>query len=177
METPHPRTYWVQEAKFLAGSYPGSPDLEFAVQHLAKLLSAGIRCFIDLTNDREIDRSEHYEPVLRQIAKDTGIPLSYHHYPIEDLYQSSYETMQAIMECIDHSICIEGAPVYVHCRLGIGRTGMVVGCWLIRHRYATAENVLSLIAELRKNEPTGHIRSPETYTQIEFVKSWKPLPR
>ena len=40
-----------------------------------------------------------------------------------------------------------GLGVYVHCWAGVGRTGTVVGCWLIRHQLAQSDNVLSVIAK------------------------------
>ena len=43
--------------------------------------------------------------------------------------------LQAGIDCfIDLTQRDEGLePVYVHCWGGIGRTGTVVGCWLVRH--------------------------------------------
>lgn len=173
MKVPHPRTYWVQEGEFLAGCYPATAFFDETVQHLANLISAGVRCFIDLTNEGEVDPHEQYQDILQQMSLDTGIGTVYHHFPVEDLYITTEQAMQAVLDCIDHSIYENQQPVYVHCRLGIGRTGMAVGCWLIRHQKATAENVLDVIARLRRNEPTRHIRSPETQTQIDFVRRWQ----
>ena len=43
----------------------------------------------------------------------------------------------------------EGGAVYVHCWGGIGRTGTVVGCWLLRHGLDRGD-AIARIAELRR---------------------------
>ena len=62
----------------------------------------------------------------------------------------------------------------MHCYGGIGRTGTVVGCWLIEQG-AAGDDPIATIAELRAN-----IRfrrpSPETREQIAFVRDW-PAPK
>ena len=40
--------------------------------------------------------------------------------------------MRSILDAIDAAVS-QGRRVYVHCRAGIGRTGTVVGCYLVRH--------------------------------------------
>jgi protein-tyrosine phosphatase len=62
--------------------------------------------------------------------------------------------------------------VYVHCFGGIGRTGTVVGCYLVRHG-ADAETALAEIARRRQGTPDGYRRSPETNEQRQFVLTWR----
>jgi protein-tyrosine phosphatase len=62
----------------------------------------------------------------------------------------------------------------VHCWGGKGRTGTVVGCWLVRHGKATGDQALAMIQELRKNDPTRYEPSPENETQRQMVREWKP---
>jgi protein-tyrosine phosphatase len=73
--------------------------------------------------------------------------------------------MRAILDTIDAEMAA-GRTVYVHCWGGIGRTGTVIGCWLVRHG-TPAEEALNEI-EARRGEPG----SPETAAQWAFVLNW-----
>ena len=48
-----------------------------------------------------------------------------------DVPRSQQQTA-GILDAIDKAL-EDGKNVYVHCWGGIGRTGTVVGCWLVRH--------------------------------------------
>jgi protein-tyrosine phosphatase len=63
----------------------------------------------------------------------------------------------------------------VHCWGGLGRTGLVVACWLRgRHGY-DGPAALAALAELRQQDRLrGHQLAPETEQQRAFVQSWKP---
>jgi protein-tyrosine phosphatase len=61
--------------------------------------------------------------------------------------------------------------VYVHCRAGIGRTGLVVGCYLVRHG-ETGNEALLAIKQLRSSISSSWMQSPETDAQVDFVRNW-----
>lgn len=92
--------------------------------------------------------------------------------PIEDMEIPSVEIMKSILNTIDKATS-ERKPVYVHCWGGRGRTGTVAGCWLARHKRAAGAEILTLIHELRSNDPTRFQRSPETEKQRRMVGKWK----
>ncbi|MGK0188771.1 MAG: protein-tyrosine phosphatase, partial [Verrucomicrobiales bacterium] len=96
----------------------------------------------------------------------------FHQIPIRDVSIPTVDHIKVILDVIDASLS-QNRPVYVHCRGGIGRTGLVVGCFLQRHGLSDAHNVLELIALLRRNDPKASTISPETPKQREFVINWE----
>jgi len=58
----------------------------------------------------------------------------------------------------------------VHCYGGIGRTGTLVGSYLLQNRLAEKENVFEKIKALRSR--LGVLISPETDEQKQFVLDW-----
>ena len=79
--------------------------------------------------------------------------------------------MVTILDAIDDAV-ERGRIVYVHCYGGVGRTGTVVGCYLVRHG-RSGEEALAAIAEWRRNTPDGWRNSPETREQRELVLNWR----
>lgn len=112
-----------------------------------------------------------YDKILKDIAGQNGIKISCDRFPVKDLDIPDSENMTHILDAIDESMAKHN-PVYVHCWGGIGRTGTVIGCFLIRHGLANSHNVLDVIARLRINDPKAYRSSPETPDQVEFVKTW-----
>ena len=168
---PYERSYWVEAGRLLAGEYPGSGNEIYARARLRALLKLGIRTFVDLTERGELPQRARYPELLEEAASDMGLEADHLRFGTEDMTPPTPGEMSRILDAIDASLD-EGRPVYVHCLMGIGRTGAVVGCWLVRHGLATAEDVLDRIAELRIGEPSSHIRSPVTRMQRDLVQSW-----
>ncbi len=176
-DLPFPRSYWVLSGKLLAGFYPGSPDYNEAAEKLSALLDCGIRHVINLMEEEETDHSGRlftpYAEQLRSLGKQKGVEITVSRYPIKDVSIPSVEAMRRIIDEIDRSISAN-RPVYIHCWGGRGRTGTVVGCYLVRHGL-TGEEALKRIEELRRDEPTGHLPSPEAEAQREMILSWGNL--
>jgi protein-tyrosine phosphatase len=147
-----------------AGEYPGTASEATTVKKLERFLDAGVRTFIDLTEEHEL---RPYLPDLEALTGARGFEVQYHRMPIKDLGVPSEPHLRASLELIDRSVA-DGRPAYVHCWGGIGRTGTVVGCWLSRHGCA-GQAALDRIAELRAGTPDSFTRSPETYAQRALV--------
>ena len=174
-QKPFDRSYWVVPNKFLAGAYPGSKDRQEAQEKISGLVNCGIRRIINLMEEHETNYASErfvlYEEVLRAVSDGFGVTVKATRHPIKDLHVPSAREMIQILDSIDQSID-EGLPVYVHCWGGVGRTGTVVGCYLIRHGMATQTAVLDHIAALRREEFTAYRQSPETLEQRRMVQSW-----
>jgi hypothetical protein len=172
--TPFPRSYWVKPGQFLAGYYPGDLTKAAAQSKIGALLEAGIRCVINLVEEDERGAGgkplRSYAALLTEEAQARQIDLTYLRISIPDVSVPSAETMQSILDAIDAAIS-RGQPVYVHCWGGRGRTGTVVGCYLVRHRIETGEGALAAINRLRRDDPGGK-QSPETDGQRDMVRQW-----
>jgi hypothetical protein len=174
---PFPRSYWVIPGKFLAGAYPGSDDPKEAKEKISALICSGIRSVINLMEEDEVNNNGElfspYDETFLQLGKTLGLDLTFRRIPIKDLNIPSHSDMNRILNEIDISLSRD-RPVYVHCWGGKGRTGAVVGCYLVRHGLSGQE-ALEKIRDLRRLEPTGHHPSPETTKQRDLVISWANL--
>ena len=136
---PDPNTYWVIPGKLLAGEYPGARDPEETRSRLRRFLAAGVSHFIDLTEAGELTP---YAELLAEVA-DYGT--SHQRFPIRHVsVPEEPKTMAEILAAIDRGIA-EGGITYVHCRGGIGRTGLAVACWL-QERGQTPDEALTDLA-------------------------------
>lgn len=172
--TPFENTYWVRPAQLLAGEYPGSRTgyvfrtEDIVRERMQSLVEFDINVIIDLSKPGE---GEDYRELLRQEARRHNVKVEHVRMPIMDMGVPTVDEMVSILDRIDQAL-IGNLAVYVHCMAGIGRTGMVVGCHLVRHGIP-ADQVLAIMNELRKNMPYGKYPSPETATQEQFILNWK----
>jgi len=171
---PFPRCYWVAPG-LMAGCYPGANNEDQSKVKLQGLLDAGIRHVINLMEPNEADWDGKsfvsYENQMTGLADTMGVDVGFNRMPIGDMSVPSKVHMERILDLIDR--CIQNdQPVYIHCWGGRGRTGTVVGCYLARHGYASGQNVLNLIQNLRRDTEDHGRPSPETPDQSDFVLSW-----
>lgn len=178
-------SYWVIPGRLMAGVYPGAKTALDAEGKLQFLLARGVRTFLDLTEPGETTRFgalRPYEDDLRSAATACAAATVYHRFPIRDLGIPTRGLMVAILDALDAALG-GGAPTYVHCLGGRGRTGTVLGCHLVRHAarllgVAAADHpgrlALRRIEELRRSQ--GILlpgSSPEMPAQREFVLNWQ----
>jgi protein-tyrosine phosphatase len=169
---PTASSYWVIDGLFLAGAYPGTPEADKHDQKIQALLDAGVRLFVNLMEPDETDhRGRPFVPYDDRVQElCPAAPCV--RFAVQDLSTPSVEQMHTILDTIDQSL-EDGSPAYVHCWGGVGRTGTVVGCWLLRHKLAKPANVLDALLELRrKDRERGQRMSPETAEQQRFVRQW-----
>jgi hypothetical protein len=173
---PFDRSYWVLPGKLLAGAYPGDPYEERIKEKLRLFLDGGIRCFVDLTSPEDENLyGEAMVPYRDWIAEACAghCKVHYHRMPITDMDIPAHSRMKEILDIIDGAL-LGGTPVYVHCLGGFGRTGTVVGCWLVRHGIEKGGAVIDLIRKLRRKNPQADRESPQTAEQRRFILEWKP---
>jgi polymorphic toxin system DSP-PTPase phosphatase-like protein len=150
--------YWVDPGRLLAGEYPGTGDEELTRERLARLDGAGIGIYVDLTEEGELTPYAHLLDGARHVRM-----------PIHDMDTTSHERYCAMLDLLDEGLS-SGVGVYVHCYGGVGRTGTVVGCWLVRHGLDGGDPI-GHIASLRGALDTWR-QSPETAEQRRVVLEW-----
>ncbi len=163
LKQPIKHCYWVKPNQILAGEYPRNKDDQSSQEKLDGLIEAGVNLFIDLTEE-----DEGLSPYSNLINLATHF-----RFPIRDVsVPNSIEATKAILDAIDHGI-ENDKTVYVHCWGGVGRTGLVIGCWLARHGLG-GEKALARLQELWKECPKSAWRqSPETPEQVQYILNWK----
>ena len=190
---PTPFSYWVVPQRLLAGEYPGSlitlrpkrtvrtifdaclallahgpRGLKGNRRKLRSLIGAGTTLFLDLTEEGELPS---YEGLLREEAHRLGVSVEYQRVPVKDRTTATRKQMSEALDAIDR-VVDSGGTAYVHCMRGIGRTGLVAGCYLVRWGM-TGHQALDEIRKLRKGLLNSWARSPETDAQRQMVLEWE----
>ena len=165
-----PKSYWVIPDRFMAGGYPSAIRDDEAHLKAGWLIQNGFSFYIDLTEPGEYGL-EPYAPLLLRMTAENEDTLTHRRMPIRDMDTPTREEMVRILDTIDAAL-ESGHKVYLHCYGGIGRTGTVVGCHLVRHGM-DGETALGQITSWRQDTTDSWRRSPETEEQRQFVLNWK----
>ena len=146
----------IEPGRLIAGRHPCAWGPESAPAEVTDLAAAGVTLFLDLTQDGELDPYAYLvsPPArhLRMSIRDFSVPA--HAQLVETLDEFDTELRS-------------GGLVYVHCWAGCGRTGVVVGSWLVRHG-TSPNDALARIADARG------LGCPQTLEQRMMVLGWVP---
>jgi predicted protein tyrosine phosphatase len=149
--------YWVEEGRLLAGPYPHSRD------RITRLRDLGVTLFLDLTEPGEYG-SQSYDALLGSAIRAVRKPL-------RDFTAPRHDEMREIIDVIDSELAA-GGVLYLHCYGGIGRTGTVVGCYLVRHG-TLPDEAIEAIGRLRADTETAGWPSPESEEQCRLIETWR----
>jgi len=174
---PFPDSYWVLPGKVLAGEYPRTKEEDASRAKLSSLLECGITAMVDLTEENERHGGIPLKPYHRwieELAAERGKEVRVRRFPIPDGGTAEKSSMQEIHRFIDTSLQ-QGDSVYIHCWGGHGRTGLVVGTWLVHAGLVSGAEAIEAIRFLRRNMEDAYYPSPETGEQIQMVTQWRDI--
>ena len=145
----------IEPGRLIAGRHPCALGAAESEGEVRALVDDGVTLFLDLTRRGEL------EPYASLVSE----PARYLNLPIVDFSTPTRDALVEILDEIDAELAA-GGVVYVHCWAGCGRTGVVVGSWLVRHG-ADPGDALRRIAEARG------LGCPQTLEQRMFVLGWE----
>jgi len=165
-------SYWVEKDQLLAGEHPCANLTSKCAQRLKWLFKKKVSCIIDLTKPNEFNHS-FYLSKIQEVSHSENIYVEYKQFPIADMSIPTTDQIQLILDFIN--TCLDNnQTLYIHCYGGLGRTGTVIGCYLVRQG-RNGIHALETINYLRKNTPFKNEPSPETEAQRQFVVEWEKI--
>ena len=138
---------WLIENK-LAGS--GIPT---SINEVEWIIEQGVKSIVTV---RE-------EPLDDDWVKD----VNYLHVHSNDLSVPEFDDLVSAVDFI-HRRITNNEPVMVHCLAGMGRTGTLLACYLVKHKKMSADDAIQKVRE----ERPGSIQSyPQEEMIFQFAKS------
>jgi protein-tyrosine phosphatase len=152
------------QALLVAGQYPGSRGRITHTLKMAGIVNLEIDTIVNLMELDELERFTPYHIALKHVIPNLKI----HHLPIRDMDIPDDQMLQTILDTMENDI-ENGKRVYVHCWGGHGRTGTVIGSWLVKEGMS-ADEALDQIKSQRLLTSFGDAPSPQTLEQIDVIK-------
>lgn len=153
------------DGNVFAGEYPGDKYGEKAERKLEQMIHFGVRHFVDLTEDGELNPYAHLLPPN----------CTYTRFPICDVsVPQSVDEARGVVKKINELSKRDDGYVYLHCWGGVGRTGTIAACFLADGMENPSFEVVMKDLRYRFSEmpKSSHRVSPETKEQENFIKKY-----
>lgn len=155
---------WIEPGKVLIGSIPSTG------RDMDALIDMGIRNILSCTRRDFRDYRDpawaHGDVHLGSICGTRMIDVF--RYPMPDGGISD-ESPDAALDFLD-SAYQSGQPVYVHCRGGIGRSGIILQAWYCLYRGKTIEEARDLL-RVRRNYEGNATAADQGSPQREWLEA------
>ena len=155
------QSFFLHAINVFAGEYPGDKNEATAKMKIQQMIHFGVRHFVDLTEEGELRPYAHLLPegttYMRFPIRDCGVP-------------KSIDAVHRIVDRISELSNRNDGYVYIHCWGGVGRTGIIVACYLARDNFDETMKVLrSCFSQMPKS---AHRVMPDTKEQEEFIRKF-----
>lgn len=161
MDRPIVNSYCVLTDKVYAGEYAG--DLHNPEGKVKSLMDFGITHFIDLTEENEL------APYSQYLSKDCV----HYRFPICDVsIPDECESVYVLMQYIDTVLTNSDNMIYIHCWGGVGRTGIIVGCYYVYHGETYEQALIHLRESFKQCPKSERRKTPETSEQEDFIRKF-----
>lgn len=148
-----PFTYtWIEPGKILIGSIPQLPE------DYAALLAMGIRDVLSLTR-----RDPLTYPGMPEWPGEIG----WYRAPIPDGGITDEQVMLDAVRFIDQTYTANRS-IYIHCRGGIGRSGMILIAYYVLYRGMTVEQARDMV-RVRRNYEGNACAADQGSPQREWI--------
>lgn len=137
-------------------------DLDTDLDHLVQ--GWHVTDLVCLLETRDLERLQI--PQLLEQARSRGLVTHWLPMPDGGVPPNVASVQQLVADLV---VRVDGgAVVAIHCEGGLGRTGIVAGCYLVARGYA-AEDALLALRKARNSD-----RCPETEGQRAFIRGFAP---
>ena len=166
---PFERAY-VVTPQFAAGrTFVGATTVE-TVDKLVALQECGIATIVSLLGRGEVGWTRNALAEADMVKAGISQAFHHHYFPVVDGTAPGIAQTSAILDLLNEEIG-QQRPVYVHCVGGRGRTGTVVGCWLVQTKGLDGPAALKHLNEVRLAAGLD-LPSPETEEQFARIQNW-----
>lgn len=134
---------------------------------------------VDLTETTEWSSYMNYRPLLIK-EKNRGIKVDMIHFPIVDMRCPTNNQIDKFMNLMSRleKIHNENRKIYIHCKGGHGRAGLIFGCLLSKlmndKSYEEIQKIINNVHSQRTDCGNEWLQlgAPQTSEQINFLKQY-----
>ena len=151
--------YWIGGERLAVAPRPRAGD--WLEDEIASWQVAGVATVVCLLEDAELAELD----LLDEGAQCVAHGIEFLRFPIPDRGLPANQQKARALAADIATRMDRGQGVLIHCRAGIGRTGLLA-CAVLRHRGASADEALRLVSEARG------LQVPDTQEQRNWIVSF-----